>query len=248
MKKNVIDIQGIPFYSTTMNEFMKELKSRIINEQQTFIVTANPEIVEYALEDSDYRDMIQTADYIVPDGIGIIIASKILNKPLKERVTGFDMMQELFQLQLERPLRVYMLGAEPEIIKIAADKVRQNYPSVQLVGYHHGFIDLDDAELADQISSLGPDLVLLGTGFPRQEKWITQYRTKFKKGIFIGIGGSFDVLAGKLNRAPDIWIKLNLEWLYRLIKQPSRWRRMLVLPVFLLRIIKQKLMGSKRHS
>lgn len=245
MQKNVIDIQGIPFYSTTMMDFVHhELKSRIDEEKQTFIVTANPEIVEYARVHEDYRSMILQADYIVPDGVGIIIASKIMNKPLKERVTGFDMMHEFFKMETKRPLRVYMLGAEEEVIQKAAKKVKEMYPSVELVGFHNGFFDLEDEEMAEGIAALEPDIILLGMGFPRQEKWIMKYRAKFRKGVFIGIGGSFDVLAGKLNRAPDIWIKLNIEWLYRLIQQPSRWKRMIVLPVFLLRVIKQRITKS----
>ena len=245
MQKNVIDIQGIPFYSTTMKEFVHhEVKKRIDEEKQTFIVTANPEIVEYARDNEDYRQMILQADYIVPDGVGIIIASKIIKKPLKERVTGFDMMHEFFKMDTKRPLRVYMLGAEEEVIATAAKKVKEMYPQIDLVGYHNGFFDIEDEKLATRIATLELDIILLGMGFPRQEKWIMKYRKKFRKGVFIGIGGSFDVLAGKLKRAPNIWIKLNVEWLYRLLQQPSRWKRMKVLPAFLIKVIKQTIKKS----
>lgn len=241
MQKNVVYIEGIPFYSSTMKDFVHtEIKNRIDAEEKTFIVTANPEIVEYARTHQDYRDIILKADYITPDGVGIIIASKILNKPLKERITGYDMMLEFFKMETKRPLRVYMLGAEADVIKICAEKLKADYPNVELVGYHHGFFDINDHSFAEEISDLEPDLILLGMGFPRQENWINNHHDKFKKGLFIGIGGSFDAFSGKVPRAPEFWIKMNLEWLYRLLKQPSRWRRMLVLPLFLLRIVKQK--------
>ncbi|QFK72900.1 WecB/TagA/CpsF family glycosyltransferase [Pradoshia sp. D12] len=243
MKNNVVYIEGIPFYSSTMEDFVhNEIKKRIDAEDKTFIVTANPEIVEYARNHHDYRNLIMQADYITPDGVGIIIASKILNKPLKERITGYDMMLEFLKMNTTRPLRIYMLGAEAEVIKNCAEKIKASYPNVELVGYHHGFIDIDDSQFAEKISALEPDLVLLGMGFPRQENWITKHYDKFNKGVFIGIGGSFDVFSGKLKRAPEFWIKLNLEWLYRLLKQPSRWKRMLVLPLFLLRVLKHKLL------
>lgn len=243
MKKNVVYIEDIPFYSSTMKDFIHiEIKKRIDEGQKTFIVTANPEIVEYARSHDDYCSIILQADYITPDGVGIIIASKILNKPLKERITGYDMMLEFLKMNTKRPLRIYMLGAEAEVIKNCAEKIKASYPNVELVGYHHGFIDIDDSQFAEKISALEPDLVLLGMGFPRQENWITKHYDKFNKGVFIGIGGSFDVFSGKLKRAPEFWIKLNLEWLYRLLKQPSRWKRMLVLPLFLLRVLKHKLL------
>lgn len=241
MKKNVVYIEGIPFYSSTLQDFVHtEIKERIDAEEKTFIVTANPEIVEYARNHNDYREIIRQADYITPDGVGIIIASKILNTPLKERITGYDMMLEFFKMNTKRPLRIYMLGAEADVIEICAKKVKESYPNVELVGYHHGFFDIEDDQFAEKISALKPDLLLLGMGFPRQENWISKHYDKFNKGLFIGIGGSFDVFSGKLKRAPEFWIKMNLEWLYRLLKQPSRWKRMLVLPLFLLRVFKHK--------
>ncbi|WP_409302913.1 WecB/TagA/CpsF family glycosyltransferase [Peribacillus sp. SCS-155] len=238
MQKKV-KVLNIPFINTTRKDLIQNIiKPALENRQKRFIVTANPEIVEYANNHPEYKDILDQADVIAPDGIGIIIASKMIKQPLQERVAGFDIMHDMFEIANEKGLKVYMLGAEKSVIEKAAENVKRQYPSLRLVGYHHGFIDINEREIAERIAQLKPDIILTALGFPRQEQWIHKYISIFPKGLFMGVGGSFDILAGKLNRAPVIWQKLNLEWLYRLIKQPSRWRRMLVLPLFILHVAK----------
>lgn len=241
MNEKFVDILSIPFIDTTMNEFIGDIiLPRIHNGEKTFVVTANPEIVEYANDHPDYKEIILGADYITPDGIGIIMASKWLNRPLKERITGFDLMSRLFQEADQHGLKVYLLGAEESVIEKAATKVKEEYPGLDLVGYHHGYIDIHDESLASSIVETQPDIILTALGFPKQEQWTSLHSSKFNKGLFMGVGGSFDVLAGKVNRAPVVWQKLRIEWLYRLMQEPSRWRRMLVLPRFVLKVRKKK--------
>lgn len=237
MTEKFVEILTIPFIDSNMDEFMNGMiYPRLMNQEKTFVVTANPEIVEYANEHQDYKDIIISADYITPDGVGIIMASKWLNQPLQERITGFDLMNELFRVSDEKALKVYLLGAEENVIEAAALKVKELYPGVELVGYNHGYIDIKDDTLPKSIAELEPDIILTALGFPRQEKWVSRHYALFNKGLFMGVGGSFDVLAGKVNRAPVFWQKMRLEWLYRLIQQPSRWKRMLALPRFVLKV------------
>ncbi|MCD1160563.1 WecB/TagA/CpsF family glycosyltransferase [Peribacillus castrilensis] len=237
MTEKFVEILTIPFIDSNMDEFMNGMiYPRLMNQEKTFVVTANPEIVEYANEHQDYKDIIISADYITPDGVGIIMASKWLNQPLQERITGFDLMNELFQVADEKALKVYLLGAEENVIEAAALKVKELYPGLELVGYNHGYIDIKDDTLPKSIAELEPDIILTALGFPRQEKWVSRHYALFNKGLFMGVGGSFDVLAGKVNRAPVFWQKMRLEWLYRLIQQPSRWKRMLALPRFVLKV------------
>ncbi|MDM5287056.1 WecB/TagA/CpsF family glycosyltransferase [Peribacillus frigoritolerans] len=237
MTEKFVEILTIPFIDSNMDEFMNGMiYPRLMNQEKTFVVTANPEIVEYANEHQDYKDIIISADYITPDGVGIIMASKWLNQPLQERITGFDLMNELFRVADEKALKVYLLGAEENVIEAAALKVKELYPGLELVGYNHGYIDIKDDTLPKSIAELEPDIILTALGFPRQEKWVSRHYALFNKGLFMGVGGSFDVLAGKVNRAPVFWQKMRLEWLYRLIQQPSRWKRMLALPRFVLKV------------
>ncbi|MED3759855.1 WecB/TagA/CpsF family glycosyltransferase [Peribacillus frigoritolerans] len=237
MTEKFVEILTIPFIDSNMDEFMNRMiYPRLMNQEKTFVVTANPEIVEYANEHRDYKDIIISADYITPDGVGIIMASKWLNQPLQERITGFDLMNELFRVADEKALKVYLLGAEENVIEAAALKVKELYPGLELVGYNHGYIDIKDDTLPKSIAELEPDIILTALGFPRQEKWVSRHYALFNKGLFMGVGGSFDVLAGKVNRAPVFWQKMRLEWLYRLIQQPSRWKRMLALPRFVLKV------------
>ncbi|MFJ7930571.1 WecB/TagA/CpsF family glycosyltransferase [Peribacillus sp. NPDC096622] len=237
MTEKFVEILSIPFIDSNMDEFMNGMiYPRLMNQEKTFVVTANPEIVEYANEHQDYKDIIISADYITPDGVGIIMASKWLNQPLQERITGFDLMNELFRVADEKALKVYLLGAEENVIEAAALKVKKLYPGLELVGYNHGYIDIKDDTLPKSIAELEPDIILTALGFPRQEKWVSRHYALFNKGLFMGVGGSFDVLAGKVNRAPVFWQKMRLEWLYRLIQQPSRWKRMLALPRFVLKV------------
>ncbi|MDP9738434.1 UNVERIFIED_ORG: N-acetylglucosaminyldiphosphoundecaprenol N-acetyl-beta-D-mannosaminyltransferase [Bacillus sp. B2I3] len=237
MTEKFVEILTIPFIDSNMDEFMNGMiYPRLMNQEKTFVVTANPEIVEYANEHQDYKDIIISADYITPDGVGIIMASKWLNQPLQERITGFDLMNELFRVADEKALKVYLLGAEENVIEAAALKVKELYPGLELVGYNHGYIDIKDDALPKSIAELEPDIILTALGFPRQEKWVSRHYALFNKGLFMGVGGSFDVLAGKVNRAPVFWQKMRLEWLYRLIQQPSRWKRMLALPRFVLKV------------
>ncbi|WP_208560810.1 WecB/TagA/CpsF family glycosyltransferase [Marinilactibacillus kalidii] len=240
MDNKKISILGIPFDNLTRVEFLTQLLMRMENQQKTFLVTANPEIVMYAKEDRAYFDLLLKADYIAPDGIGVVRAAKKLGTPIKERVPGFELMLGLLELSSMHKKRVYFIGAQEEVISKAVENASKIWPDLEIVGYHHGYFDHSDPEMIERVRKLEPDLILVAFGFPRQENWIHQYLKQADRGIAIGVGGSFDVLSGKAKRAPKVVQKLHVEWLYRLIKQPSRYKRMLALPAFMKEINKQQ--------
>ena len=241
MKMNSVPVLDINFVNQRFDQVVEILFSGIKSNRKSFIVTANPEIVMYAREHPDYKKIIQSADMIVPDGYGIILASKILSTPIMERVAGYDIMVRLLELGNESKLKIYLLGGREETNQKAVANIHNNYPHIQIVGRHHGFFDWEKSTVTADIKAANPDVVFVALGFPKQEQWIAKNIDQFSNGLFMGVGGSIDVLAGEVQRAPRIWQKMNLEWFYRLISQPSRWRRMLAIPRFLVQIFKLKL-------
>jgi len=235
-----IKILGIDFINKSFNEVVELQAKAVKGGKKSFVVTANPEIVMYAKEQPDYKEIVQSADMVVPDGIGIVIASKILNHPIQERVAGFDLMMRLLELGNENKWGIYLLGGKKATNEKAVANISSKFPQLKIVGSHHGFFDWKMDGITEEIKAANPDIVFVALGFPKQEQWISENLDHFSKGLFIGVGGSIDVLAGEVKRAPKFWRKMNLEWLYRLLSQPSRWRRMLALPQFLWQIVKIK--------
>ncbi|WP_257008370.1 WecB/TagA/CpsF family glycosyltransferase [Bacillus sp. FJAT-45350] len=245
MSFDKVSILGVDFVNTTLSGMVTQLATHLDNEEKAFVVTANPEIVLHAHQNPSYKEVLQKASYVTADGIGVVKAAQLLGKPLPERVTGFDMFMQLLQLANEKSLSIYLLGAKDEVLQRAINKINEQFPNIKIVGSHHGFFDWEKDGIDRQIKELKPDLVFVALGLPRQENWIAQHYNQFDKGVFMGIGGSFDVLAGEVNRAPEIWQKLNVEWLYRLVQEPTRWRRMLALPKFALKVVGQRVQGKR---
>lgn len=237
-------ILGVDFVNSTQSGFLNTLSGHLEREEKTFVVTANPEIVMKVREDAQYRDVVQKANYVTADGIGVVKAAGLLGNPLPERVTGFETFIGLLEIANEKGYSIYLLGAKDEVLQRTIAEIMTQYPNVKIAGAHHGFFDWSDDHIPNEIKRTKPDLIFTALGVPRQELWIGENMDKFEKGVFMGIGGSFDVLAGEVQRAPEIWQKMNLEWAYRLMKQPSRWKRQLSLPHFALKVIQQKVTGK----
>lgn len=236
--KNTVTIMGIDFINLKKEAFLEScVLPRLKNEGKTFIITANPEMVMRSKEDREFGEIMQTADFVVPDGAGVVMASKIVKDPIVERIPGFDLMVDLLGIAEEEGFSCYFLGARDFVNEKLVRVVKERYPKLNIAGHHHGFFPLDNAELAEDIAKRNPDIIFVALGSPRQEKWIAKYIDRFSKGLFMGVGGSFDVLSGEVKRAPEIWIQYNLEWLYRLLKQPFRIRRFLKSIKFMVRMI-----------
>lgn len=223
----------------SMDETVEYLAEAVRTKQAHQVITANPIMMMAALEDPAYMTIMQHAELVVPDGAGVVWAASRLDKPVTERVAGYDLLHELLRKGEPHGWKAYLLGAEPNVIQAAAARLRDMYPGIQIVGERDGyFTDEEDAEVIADIRAKQPDLLFVARSAKNQEPWIGKYKTELQVPVMMGVGGSFDVIAGKVKRAPELWIRLRLEWLYRLLKEPSRWRRMLALPKFMWRVLR----------
>lgn len=212
-------------YKGTKAEYFDKLEKDVKNNIKSFVVTANPEAFMIATKKEEYMNLLLDPNTtIVPDGIGLVKAGKILGFSFKERIPGVDIADHLFKLANKYKKKIYLFGAKSEIIDKIKEMVEKKYPNANIVGMQDGYVK-DKNSVFNDIAEKKPDIILVALGMPLQEELIYQNINKFKKGIFIGVGGSFDVLSGSKKRAPKIFIKLNLEWLYRIIKEPKRIKR-----------------------
>lgn len=212
------------------------------------IITLNAEIAYQAHFDEPLRDLINRAWLVTPDGIGIVWGARKLGIEVPERVTGIDLMERICQRAAARGWKVFFLGAAPGIAEQAAQILQERYPGLTVSGVRHGYFNAgEEPEIIADIVSSAPQVLFVGLGAPRQEWWIDQYKEQLRVPVCIGIGGSLDVISGHKKRAPEWMIKLNLEWLYRLLAEPSRYKRQLVLPRFVWLIIKSRL-PKPRHG
>ena len=208
---------------------------------QHIVCTPNPEMVMEAQNDDKLMNILKSADLVVPDGIGVVWASKYSEKKLTERVAGYDLVQKLFDEIKDTEHTVYFFGGAPGVSLAAARKMEQKYPHLKIVGGHNGYFDeKEEKRILNDIKKLSPSILLVGLGSPKQEKWIYENIRLTNVKVAIGVGGSFDVMSGKIKRAPDIFCKMGLEWFYRLITQPSRIVRMMRLPKFALTVLKNR--------
>lgn len=213
------------------------------------IVTANPIMIMKGLEDSEYMAALQRAEMTVPDGAGVVWAASYAGEPVTERVAGFDLMHGLLRTGEQYGWRVFLLGSTPDVVAETARRLQQQYPGVTIAGYHDGFFGPEqDDQVVQTVRAAAPDLLFIARDANTQEIWIGRYKTALGVPVMMGVGGSFDIIAGKLKRAPKLFQKLRLEWFYRLIKQPARYRRMLALPKFVIKVIREKEKMTKRVS
>ncbi len=212
-------------YTKSFTSFCELLKNKIDNNEKTFIITANPETFMLSEQDSEMQKMLNDKNVtIVPDGIGVVKAAKMININVKERIAGIDIAKFLLEYANEKKLKVYLFGSKEEVIVGMKNVIKKDYSSIKLVGATNGYVTDKDNEFKN-IKKANPDIVMVALGIPAQEKLIYKHLDEFKKGVFIGVGGSFDVLSGTKKRAPKIFIKLNLEWLYRIMCEPKRLKR-----------------------
>lgn len=229
-------------YINTKKECYKLIENKLKNKEKEFIITANPETYMLSRKDSEISDMIYNKNnLIVPDGISIVKTSNLLGYNIKERITGVDLAEHLLTLANENKYKVYLFGASEDVMDKLTNAISTKYPNINLVGGTNGYIKDKDGVM-NYIKTTNPDIVMLALGIPLQEKLINKHINDFKKGIFIGVGGSFDVLSGTKKRAPRIFIKLNLEWLYRIASEPKRITRFIKHNIkYLIVILKEKL-------
>lgn len=237
-----IDVLGVGFDNITMAEAVDKAYALQSEHKGHYVVTPNPEIVMLAQEDAEMARAAETAALVIPDGIGVIYGAKILGTPLKEKIPGIDFTSALMEKMQQEGRSVFLFGSKPGVAEKAVDNLSAKYPELKFVGTNDGYFK-DDAPIIEKINSAKPDLLLVCLGAPKQEKWMMANAEKLDVGLMIGAGGSLDVFAGVVERAPEIWQKLGLEWLHRLLKEPRRIGRMMRLPKFLIFVIIKKIRG-----
>lgn len=236
-----VSIYGIPFSKLTMKETVKVLEEAVLSKQPHQVITANPIMVMAALENPAMMKVMQDAEMIVPDGTGVVWAANYCGDPVAERVPGFELLHELLRVGENYRWGVYLLGSTPEVIQATADRLQQQYPAIRIVGYRDGFFgSAEDEQVVASIREAAPDLLFVARGADTQEPWIHKYKHELQVPVTMGVGGSFDVISGKMKRAPILFQKLRLEWFYRLLRQPSRAGRMLALPKFVIKVMQDK--------
>ena len=234
-----VKVLGVGFDNIRMEDAVSYGIELIEQRKSAYVVTPNPEIVMLAQEHQGLKETIDAAELVLPDGIGIIYGAKILGTPIIGRVPGIDFASELMKKLSERNGSVYLLGAKPGVAEAAGANIEAMYSGLRVVGCHDGYFT-DDCAIIDEINQLAPDLLFVCLGFPKQELWMREHARELNVGLMAGLGGSLDVFAGTVRRAPMIWQKLGLEWLYRLLNDPKRIGRMMKLPQFLLCVIKER--------
>ena len=224
-----------------MAEAVQFCDAAIVKRTPIEIITANAEMVMQALSNASLYTAMRDADLVIPDGAGVVLAAKRYGKSFPESVAGYDLAQQLLALAARKGYRVYLLGASPGVAGVAASKAVERYPGLIVAGVRDGYFDASrDQEIVDELRAANVDILLVALGVPRQELWIKKHKQVLGIPVCIGVGGTLDVMAGIVKRAP-LWMqRSHIEWLYRLLKQPSRFMRMLNLPKFVLRVMFSK--------
>lgn len=235
---------GVTFDNVSMNYAVSKARGLISNPESDsarLIVTLNAIGMETVLSDSDFREAVNHASMILADGSGLCVGMKILGMPVQERVAGIDFAEQLCRLASVEGWPVYFAGAAGDTAKKCANELQKKIPGLIIAGARDGYFDIHDKKIPEEISKSGAKILLAAMGQPRQEKWIMLHRERLGSILAVGVGGAFDVFAGKLNRAP-LWVqKIGFEWLYRMIQEPSRWKKNLKLITFMLRIFATRL-------
>lgn len=239
-----VAILSVEIDNLDLKEAVNRIKALVEQRRPSLVVTANPEIIMRARQDRGFADCLRDAAMVTADGIGLIIAAKLLGTPLRERVTGIDLITKLFQDSGPGKYRYYFVGAKPGVAEKAAVNIKKQFPGVEIVGVQHGYFR-DDTAIINDICEKKPDILLAALGMGKQERWIRERVSTTGVPVSIGVGGSFDVFAGEAKRAPRWMQRAGLEWLHRLIKQPSRFWRMLELPKFLFKVILTRLLRKQ---
>lgn len=237
------NILGVSFSDMTMFETISYL-DKIFDKEKSepfHIITANPEIVMQINRDTDFKDIEKTAGLVVADGIGIIWGSRILRRRIRNRIMGIDLLMEMLKLCEAKNQSIYLLGADEETNKSLYEKIKNDFPGLKVSGRRNGFFDIDnDDEIVEDIRLSEVDFLVMAMGSPRAHKWFGKNRDKLNIKMTIDVGGGFDALTGKVKRAPEIVQKMNIEWLYRRIKEPSRKERQKDLYRFALEVFKER--------
>ena len=235
-----LEVMGVQFDNVTMDEALERAKALMAAPGAARVVTPNAEIVYEAMRDPALCRLLNGADLVLPDGAGVVLASKILKTPLKQKVAGVDFAGRMLEILAQTGGRVYLLGGKPGIAELAAENMCKQYPGLTVCGTADGYFQ-DEDPVVERIKRAQPDFLFVCLGAPKQELFMERHSGELQVGLMAGLGGSLDAFAGTVKRAPQWMINCSLEWLYRLIKEPRRFGRMLRLPKFLWAVIRRRI-------
>ncbi len=237
----IVKLFGVKFNKANEEEAFKIFLQLLNNNRYSMIFTPNPEIVMLAQKDVEYKNILVEGDLVIPDGIGIIMASKIKKLGLEKRIPGIEFMERILKFSNNARKSIYLFGSTEENVKKAAENIKTKYPYIDIVGTRNGFYDEnEELKIVDSINEVKPDILFVAMGAPKQEKFMYKYRKILNVKVAMGVGGSVDVWAGAVKRAPKFFRKIGLEWLYRILRNPSRIKRSFVLPKFLIKVLLSK--------
>ena len=236
MKETIL---GVQVNTENYDELIPKVFRNIEDKKKSLVVAINPEKLMKAKEDPGLKALLNRAEFQIPDGIGVIIASKLKKGSISSRITGIDMMDRIVREAARTGRAVFLYGAKPGVANKAAQQLKQTYPDLIVAGTQDGY-ESDTSKVLETINKAKPDILFVAMGSPKQEQWIEQHRDNLYPTLYQGVGGSFDVLAGNVKRAPAAFQKMGAEWLYRLLKEPSRLKRQMNLPKFLFEVFTQK--------
>lgn len=238
-----LEVMGVRFDNVTMDEALERARTLMAAPGAACVVTPNAEIVYEAMRDPALCQLLNDADLVLPDGAGVVLASRILKTPLKQKVAGVDFADRMLALLAQTGGRVYLLGGKPGIAELAAENMRSKHPGLTICGTADGYFR-EETAVVEKINQAQPDFLFVCLGAPKQELFMERHRGELQVGLMAGLGGSLDAFAGTVKRAPQWMINCSLEWLYRLIKEPRRFGRMLRLPKFLWAVIRRRIIGG----
>ncbi len=240
-----VSILGTKVDNVTFDDAIVMLKKYLQGNKNNIVVTPNPEMIVLAKDDAEFRKILNSASLCTADGIGVVYASKLYDTNIKERVCGFDMTVEMIKQHEKTNASFYILGAGKDVARKAVQNLKNEYKGINILGYHDGYFDEEEErEIIKEICELKPDILIVGLGMKKQESFAYKYKNILPCKITFCVGGTIDVLSGEVRRAPSIFIKLNLEWFYRLLKNPSRILRMVKLPYFVILVLLEKVKGK----
>ncbi|MDD5131921.1 MAG: WecB/TagA/CpsF family glycosyltransferase [bacterium] len=241
MRNNTVNILGFQIDNLRMTEAIPKIREFIESRIPHQIITANSLMLRAASDNIRLKEVFAKSALVVPDSIGMIMAGRILGHPLMERVPGIDLMYETFALCQQEGYSIYLLGAKPGVSAQAAENIRRQFPGIKITGTHHGYFNVqEESRVIEEIKNLQPEVLFVGFNIPHQELWIAEHLNALAVPVAVGIGGSFDVISGRIKRAPAAMQQAGLEWLWRTIVEPWRVKRIMLLPSFLCKVYQQK--------
>ena len=232
-----VEILGVKVASVTMSQAVEFIENLIATKKNSIVATANAEMLMMSTHDAELKNILNAAELVVPDGAGTVWAAHHLGFEMPERVAGFDLVQELMKIAPSKDIKFFLFGSAPGVAEKAKLKAEELYPGIKIVGVRNGYFKPEDEqEIISQIKKSEPDILLAALGVPKQEKWLFKYQAELNIPVSIGVGGTLDVMAGNVKRAP-LWMqKAKLEWLFRAMLQPSRAGRLIALPKFVWKV------------